>query len=253
HGRLTGPQVLTAGRNAAGMLAVSEAMAGDMAALGLPRERIAVHYTGLDRSRFRPTDKRQARRQLLERGIVTLAQDRPFIATVGALIPRKGQELVIRALAGLPGAVLGLVGKGPDEARLAALAQRLGVAGRVRFLGSLDHDTLPLVLSAADTMALPSASEGLANAWVEALACGTPIVISDAGGAAELLRSPEAGRIVPRDADAIASALRELIENAPAPEIVAQAAAPFSWETHAERLSAWFESLVQASPRAAFS
>lgn len=253
HGRLTGPQVLAAGRNATGMLAVSEAMAGDMAALGLPRDRITVHYTGLDRSRFRPTDKRLARRELLERGIVTLAQEKPFVATVGALIPRKGQELVIRALVDLPETVLGLVGTGPDEARLVALATRLGIAGRVRFLGSLDHDALPLVLSAADAMVLPSASEGLANAWVEALACGTPIVISDAGGAAELLRAPGAGRIVPRDAEAIASAVRDLLDEAPSPQAVAEAARPFSWDTHAERLSAYFDSLVQTSPRAAFS
>ena len=251
--RLTGSQVRAAGRNAAGMLAVSEAMAEDMAALGLPRDKIIVHYTGLDRTRFRPIGKRAARQQLLERGIVTLSPDRPFLASVGALIPRKGQELVIRALADVPDAVLGLVGTGPDEARLIGVANSLGLGGRVRFLGSLDHDALPLVLAAADAMALPSASEGLANAWVEALACGTPIVISDAGGAAELLRDPVAGHIVERAPGAIASAVKQILADPPAPEAVAATAGEFSWDTHAERLAAYFESLVQTSPRAAFS
>lgn len=253
HGRLTGPQVRRAGLGATGMLAVSEALAEDMAALGMPRDRITVHYTGLDRSRFKPGDKRLARQQLLERGIVTLSPDKPFIACVGALIPRKGQELVVRAMATQPNAVLGLVGTGPDESRLIALANGLGLGGRVRFLGSLDHDALPLVLSAADAMVLPSASEGLANAWVEALACGTPIVISDAGGAAELLRDPAAGRIVARDPAAIAAAIAQLLADPPSPAAVAQAVSAFDWDTHAERLAAYFESLVQISPRAIFS
>lgn len=253
HRRFTGPQVLAAGRNATGMLAVSEAMAGDMAALGLPREEITVHYTGLDRTRFRPIDKRQARRQLLDREVVTLAPDRPFIATIGALIPRKGQELVIRSLVDLPGATLGLVGTGPDEGQLIRLASELGVAGRVRLLGSVDHDVLPLVLSAADVMVLPSSSEGLANAWVEALACGTPIVISDAGGAAELLRDPQAGRIVSRDPAAIATAVQAILSAPPRPDTVAKAVDQFSWDSHAQRLSDYFDRLVQTSPRAARS
>jgi teichuronic acid biosynthesis glycosyltransferase TuaC len=57
------------------------------------------------------------------------------------------------------------------------------VAERVGFLGAVPHEDLPALYCAADVMALPSASEGLANAWVEALACGTPIAISDVGGA----------------------------------------------------------------------
>ncbi len=68
------------------------------------------------------------------------------------------------------------------EARLRALAVSGGVADRVHFAGSLDHDVMPLILSAADVMVLPTLSEGLANAWVEALACGTPVVTCDVGG-----------------------------------------------------------------------
>ncbi len=253
HRRLTGPQVLAAGRNAAGMLAVSEAMAHDMAALGLPREAITIHYTGLDRDRFRPTPRNAARKRLLDAGIVTLSADKPFLVSVGALIPRKGQALVIRALAQLPDTVLGLVGKGPDEASLLALARDLGVAGRVRFLGSLDHDQLPQVLSAADALVLPSASEGLANAWVEALACGTPIVISDAGGAAELLQDPVAGRIVERTPDSIAAALAELLNQPPSPGKVAATVSQFSWDLHAERLATYYAGLLQPSARAARS
>jgi glycosyltransferase involved in cell wall biosynthesis len=93
-------------------------------------------------------------------------------------------------------------------------------------------------------MVLPSASEGLANAWVEALACGCPLVISDAGGARELVTRPEAGRIVSRDPQAIADAVRELIGSAPPREAVAACAARFSWEANAAALADYYEGLL---------
>jgi glycosyltransferase involved in cell wall biosynthesis len=113
----------------------------------------------------------------------------------------------------------------------------------VHFPGSLDHAALPWMLSAADAMVLPSASEGLANVWVEALACGCPLVISDAGGARELVTRPEAGRIVARDPQAIADAVRELIGSAPR-EAVAACAARFSWEANAAALADYYEGLL---------
>jgi teichuronic acid biosynthesis glycosyltransferase TuaC len=229
-----------AARQAAGLLAVSAALAEDMAAIGLPREKITVHYTGLDRALFRPMGREEARAQLS----FPLAQDEHLLACVGALIPRKGQQFVLRALAELPNTHLVLVGTGPDEAALRKLADELGAAQRVHFLGSLDHRALPLVLSAAAAMVLPSASEGLANAWVEALACGTPLVITDAGGARELVRVPEAGRIVARDASSIAAGVREVIAAKYMPETVAAEAARFSWDANAAALAAYYERLV---------
>ena len=121
-----------------------------------------------------------------------------------------------------------------------------GVAERVHFLGSLDHTLLPVVLSAADAMVLPSASEGLANAWVEALACGCPLVISDAGGAFELMTTPEAGRIVAREPVAIAEAVRALLADPPGRDAVAATVERFSWPAHAEAL----ENLREHPPEA---
>jgi teichuronic acid biosynthesis glycosyltransferase TuaC len=230
-----------AANQAAGLLAVSEALADDMAAIGLPRSKIAVHYTGLDHSAFRLLPRGESRARLVELGI---PDSGPLIATVGALIPRKGQGFVIEALARLPGTRLALVGKGPDEDVLRALADKLGVAERVHFLGSLDHAMLPLVLSASEAMALPSASEGLANAWVEALACGTPLVITAAGGARELVKDASAGRIVERDSAAIAEAVASLLAAPPDRDAVARAAAPFSWEANAERLAELYSGFI---------
>ena len=240
-------QMLRAAEQAAGLLAVSEALKADMAERGFPRGKIAVHYTGLDRALFRPLDRKESRARLAQEfGIPATG---PLLATVGALIPRKGQHLVIRALARLPEAQLALVGTGPDQAALEILVREGGMAGRVHFLGSLDHQRLPIVLSAAEAMVLPSASEGLANAWVEALACGCPLVISDAGGARELVTRPEAGRIVAREAEAIAAAVRELLASPPAREAVAESAARFSWDANAAALAGYYESITQTRLR----
>lgn len=231
-----------AAQQAAGLLAVSDALARDMAGIGLPREKIAVHYTGLDHALFHPLPREESRAALAQR--LAVPADGTLLATVGALIPRKGQSLVVEALRGLPGVRLALVGKGPDEAMLRALAERLGVASRVHFLGSLDHADLPLVLSASAAMVLPSASEGLANAWVEALACGTPLVITGAGGARELLTDASAGRIVDQDAGSIIEAVADLLANPPQRDTVARAAAPFSWQANAARLAELYSGLL---------
>lgn len=222
--------VRQAGEGAAGMLAVSAAMRDSMIALGMPGERIRVHYTGVDLSRFAPGDREAAKAARGLSGTV--------VATVGALIPRKGQALVMEALATIPDATLLLIGEGPDKTALLARATALGMAERVKLLGSVANADLPGWLAAADVMCLPSASEGLANAWVEALACGTPIVITDVGGARELLDRPEAGRIVDRTPEAIAAGIRDILASPPSPEAVRAPALRFTWEANGEALEA---------------
>jgi len=222
-------QIVAAGRAAAGLLAVSGALKRDMAAIGLPAEKIRVHHTGIDLAAFRPAADRAAAKAAL--GVAG-----PLLVTAGALLPRKGQDLALAALAQLPGATLILVGGGPDRARLEGLARKSGVGDRVRFLGTRPHDELPGLLAAADVMVLPTASEGLANVWVEALACGTPVVTSDVGGAREAIDSAAAGRLVARDSAAIAAAVRELLADPPPPEAVREAAEKFSWEKNAAEL-----------------
>ncbi len=232
HDPATRSQVIEAGEKAAGLLTVSEAMRGDMAAIGIDPAKIAVHYTGIDTARFHPGDRASARAAL---GM----GDAPAILTVGALIPRKGQALVIEALPALPGVHYWLAGAGEEEGRYGALAQKLGVDTRVHFMGPVANADLPQLYRAADAVVMPSASEGLANAWVEALACGTPIVISDAGGAAELVTSPVAGRIVARTPDAIAEAVQALLANPLPPSAVAASlGGRFDWDRNGRELAA---------------
>ncbi|MBI1404337.1 MAG: glycosyltransferase [Porphyrobacter sp.] len=237
-------QMLDAAETAAGLLAVSRDLARQMAALGMEERKITVHYTGLDRDRFRPLEHTQLRRQLSEELGFAMPDNAPLIACVGALIERKGQGIAIEALRDIPGARLVLVGKGEDEARLRALADSEGVAERVFFAGSVDHDMMPLILSAADVMALPTVSEGLANAWVEALACGTPVVTTDVGGARELISCDTAGRLVERNPAAVAAGINAVLNAPPRREAVAALTEGFSWEANAAGLAAHYVSLI---------
>jgi len=237
-------QMLDAARAATGLLAVSRNLASQMAAMGMDEGKITLHYTGLDRDRFRPFGHTRLRSQLSRELGFAIPDNAPLLACVGALIERKGQAIAIAALQTIPGARLILVGNGADEASLRALAVNLGVADRVHFAGSIDHDLMPLILSAADVMVLPTVSEGLANAWVEALACGTPVVTCDVGGARELIASDTAGRLVARDPDAVAAGINAVLNNPPPREAVAALAEAFSWEANAAALAAHYERLV---------
>lgn len=239
RGRVTGAQVLAAGRGADGLLAVSAAMRDDMVALGMPGDRIRVHHTGVDQDRFKPADRAALKAAIGVAG--------PLVVAIGALIARKGHDVMIEAAARLPGVSLRIVGDGPERGWLEALIARLGVGDRVRLLGSIPHGELPGLLAAADVMALASASEGLANAWVEALACGVPVVITQAGGACEVVTGPEAGRVVARDPVAFAGAIAELLAAPPDPQAVRAHAARFTWEANALALRAHLAALVQSS------
>lgn len=230
-------QILAAGNSAQGMLAVSDALRRDMAALGLPEDRIRVHYTGVDLDRFNIADREAAK---LELGITG-----PLLLCVGNLVPLKRQHLVIEALRHLPNASLLIVGDGPERSALEAQIANAGLSGRVRLFGVRPHDDLPGLFAAADVFVLPSSSEGLANVWIESLACGTPIAISDVGGAREVVDSPAAGSIVEPTAVAIAKAVSALLANPPDRHETRRSAERFTWDANAEALHAHLSALVE--------
>ncbi len=228
--------IVEAGRAADGMLAVSGALRQDMIDLGMPGDRIKVHHTGVDQSAFRPIDRAAAKAALGVSG--------PLVVSVGYLIARKGQTLVVDAMRDVPGATYLIAGQGPDRAKLQAQIEAQGLSDRVRLIGPQAHEALPQLFGAADVMALPSASEGLANVWVEALACGSPIVISDIGGAREVVDRPAAGHIVDREPKAIAEAIRALLADPPVQAETAEAAKKFTWARNTEALYAHLSGLV---------
>lgn len=239
-GRVPGcrPQILRAAASAKGMLAVAQSLRRDMVAMGMDPARIAVHYTGVDLERFRPHDRAAAKAHLGIQG--------PLIISLGALIPRKGHDIVIKALKEIEGATLMVAGEGPEETRLAALARKMGLEERVRLLGSVPHKDLPALLSAADVMALASESEGLANAWIEAMACGTPVVTPEVDGAAEAVDRPAAGRLLrERTPAAFAAAIRAILLDPPSPGAVRASAERFAWERNTHQLHQHLTALVR--------
>lgn len=226
-----------------GLLAVSGGLRDRMIELGLPGDKIAVHYTGVDHKVFRLRDRTAAKATLKVKG--------PLLLSVGNLISRKGHLYAIEAAARLDDSTLWIVGGGPDAPALQARIDELGLGGRVRLIGHAPHALLPVLLAAADVTILASSGEGLANVWVESLACGTPVVTTDVSGAREAIDRPEAGRIVDRHPAAIAAAVRELLIEAPAPDKVRAAASRFSWDKNAEQLDAHLRRLVEMYPATA--
>jgi teichuronic acid biosynthesis glycosyltransferase TuaC len=230
-------QVITAGQAADGMLAVSEAMREDMIALGMPGERIEPIITGIDLERFHPRNRASVK--------AALGVEGPLVVSLGALIPLKGHDIVIDAVARLPGVQLRIAGQGPEHVRLEAHIARLGLSDRIRLLGAVPHDEVARLAAAADVMALASEREGLANAWMEALASGTPIVVPDVGGARQVLRpSPAAGRIAARTPAAFAEAIAAILADPPEPSQVRAVVEPFSWAANSAQLRAFYQRLV---------
>src|SRR6185437_9428454 len=119
--------------------------------------------------------------------------DRPVVVCVSRLVPRKGQDVLVRALpairAAVPGAALLVVGSGPDRRRLERIAERVGVAEDVRFTGGVPAGELPAHFAAGDVFAMPCRTrrlgmdvEGLGIVYLEASASGLPVVVGRSGG-----------------------------------------------------------------------
>ncbi|WNZ12265.1 glycosyltransferase family 4 protein [Streptomyces sp. 11x1] len=133
--------------------------------------------------------------------------DRPVVVCVSRLVPRKGQDTLIRAMPGIlaaePEAVLLIVGGGPYEKELRRLARETGVAGSVRFTGAVPWSELPAHYGAGDVFAMPCRTrrggldvEGLGIVYLEASATGLPVVAGDSGGAPDAVLDGETGWVV---------------------------------------------------------
>lgn len=170
--------------------------------------KLVLIRNGVDLVRFDPSvaarDDGATRRRL------ALADDATVFVMVGSGFERKGVAAALTALAACADAALIVVGGDRHRDRFEALATQLGVAARVRFVGPVD-DPLPYY-AAADAMLAPALYDPFPNAALEALACGLPVVASDACGVAELLDGGDAGWVVPTgDVDALVDAMREAI------------------------------------------
>jgi glycogen synthase len=139
----------------------------------------------------------------------------PRIAFVGRLHAQKGVDTLLRGFALLSTATPGhlvIVGDGPERSRLRALADRLGIGHRTRFLGFVPHERIPAVLRDVDVLVLPSRYEELGSVLLEAMYAQVPVVASATGGIPELIRHRHSGLLVqPGSLSALAAAVRELV------------------------------------------
>ncbi|MFF4648958.1 glycosyltransferase family 4 protein [Streptomyces sp. NPDC001380] len=179
--------------------------------------RMAQLPPGVDEKTFHPgSGGAEVRRRL---GLA----DRPVVVCVSRLVPRKGQDTLIRALprilARVPDAVLLVVGGGPYRADLERLADAVGVRGSVRFTGAVPWEELPAHYGAGDVFAMPCRTrrggldvEGLGIVYLEASATGLPVVAGDSGGAPDAVLEGETGYVVPgRSPEAAADRIAELL------------------------------------------
>lgn len=187
-------------------LAVSRDIARELVEqLGWPEEKIEVSYNAVDLQRVEVAAPPGLREQLG-------GETRPLVLTPARLDAQKGHRTLFEAIAQVPDAVFLLAGEGPEREPLEALAAQLGIDDRVRFLGR--REDVPQLLAACDVFALPSLYEGSSLAVLEAMAAGAPVVSSAIGGTDELIEDGGSGLLVPPgDAEALAAALRRLLDD----------------------------------------
>lgn len=229
--KLPGPRRLSAWAlpRAAKVVAVSRALADEVAALGVAREHIAIVMNGVDAALFQPGDRAGARRAL------GLPADRPLALYVGNLKVEKGVLDLAAAWAQVPGdALLAIVGGGPAQA---ALAQAVGALPGVRLAGARPLAEIPTWMAACDVLVLPSHAEGTPNVVLEALACGRRVVATAVGGIPDLITSDVLGQLVPaHDPKSLAVALAHALGTAYDPAEVARLGARGGWDASAAAL-----------------
>lgn len=173
-----------------------------------PERRVSVVHNGVELERFTAGADASLRARLVGGRECALA------LVPARLTEQKGHRHLLRAAARLPGVVFALVGDGPERASLERTAREVGVRDRILFLG--DRDDLPDLLAVCDVMVLPSLYEGLPLVVLEAMAASRPVVATAVGGTPEAVEPDGTGLLVPpADPQALASAVRRVVENPP--------------------------------------
>ena len=192
-------RVVKALRRASRVFAVSDSLRRIALDLGVPAPRSCVIGNGVDLVKFRRIPREMARMQL------GIPDDALVLISVGGLVERKGFHRVIDTIPSLlerfPTLRYLIVGgpspEGDASAELRAQVGRLGLEQQVAFLGTIAPERLHVPLSAADVFVLATRNEGWANVFLEAMACGLPVVTTNVGGNAEIISAPSLGIVVP--------------------------------------------------------
>jgi D-inositol-3-phosphate glycosyltransferase len=236
-------------RQATAIIATCTDEVSQLAGYGARPETMYVVPCGVDCDRFRPSPEADA--------IAPRSSTR--VLSLGRLVPRKGNDTVIAAIARVPGTELVIAG-GPDPgqlhgdpevARLRRIAEGLGVADRVRFAGRVPHKDVPELLRSADIVVSAPWYEPFGIVPVEAMACGKAVVVSAVGGHLDTVEDGVTGRLVPpRDPAALTAALAQLLTEPGlrrklGTAAAARVAARYSWDKIAAETEAVYACVRQ--------
>lgn len=232
------------------LFSVSDSLRRLAIKLGAAPDKIEVVGNGIDTSRFHPVDRTVAR------GRYGIPENARALISVGGLVERKGMHRVIDCLPSLIERyadlhyliVGGASPEGDMRPELTAQVARLGLVGHVHFLGALPPDELKWPLSASDVFVLATRNEGWANVFLEAMACGLPVVTTDVGGNAEVVCRDVLGSIVPfGDANALEHALDAALNKDWDRAAILDYAQANQWDKRVAQLIRAFDGIMNAA------
>ncbi|MEA3327907.1 MAG: glycosyltransferase [Chloroflexota bacterium] len=232
---------------------------------GLNHQKVVVIPPGVDTHHFYPIPPDEAKEA------VGIAPNERMALFVGRIEPLKGVDTLIRAMAIVKQKCrsfvcphyLAIIGGDPEEdeekmsaemRRLQTLCRNLGLDEMVLFLGKRAQNTLPYYYSAAEVVVMPSFYESFGMVALEAMACGTPVIVSRVGGLAFLVRDGETGYFVPaQDPEALAQKLRSIFVNEDLRKQLGMQAAAYASDFNWERITAQvlnvYRRMVQSNER----
>ena len=240
-------RLLTALKNATRVFAVSDSLKQLVVSLGAESDKIRVIGNGIDLAKFYPLTKSVAREEL------NLPEDSRVLISVGALVDRKGFHRVIEVLPALvakyPGLIYLIVGGDSPEGnimeQLEHQVKTLKLEEKVRFLGAYPSEQLKIPMSAADLFVLATANEGWANVFLEAMACGLPVITTQVGGNQEVINDSSLGVVVPfGDSEALLTACLQGLETAWNRPLIIQYARENTWDTRVKILVDEFQRIA---------
>jgi len=240
-------RLLTALKNATRVFSVSDSLKQHEVSLGAAGDKIRVIGNGIDLVKFYPLAKTVARAEL------NIPEDAKVLVSVGGLVDRKGFHRVIEVLPALvvryPKLIYLIVGgdspEGNIRERLEHQVKMLKLENNVRFLGAYPSERLKVPLSSADLFVLATANEGWANVFLEAMACGLPVITTEVGGNKEVVNDPRLGTVVPfGDSAALLAALLHGLERNWDRSLIIQYARENSWDTRVKILVEEFQRIV---------
>jgi phosphatidylinositol alpha-1,6-mannosyltransferase len=218
----------------------------------VPANKVRVLHPGVDTARFMPAQRDAAARQKLG------WNDRRVVLTVGRLQKRKGHDQMIRAvrrlIAEFPDLLYCIIGDGDERGALERMVEEEGLAQHVQFLGEADDQQLIAAYQQCDLFILPNRQvgqdiEGFGMVFLEAQACGRPVVAGASGGTAEAVNAPASGRVIPCETpELIAPTVAELLRDPARLDAMGRVgrewvAANFDWSALAEQARELFKSL----------